>query len=62
MLPKIRMFLWLCSHNSISVKVYLEKRGVVQDEVALFVAMVLGVVQDEVALFVAMVLKLSCMP
>lgn len=33
MLPKIRMFLWLCAHNSIGVKVCLGKRGVVQDEV-----------------------------
>ncbi|KAL0003965.1 hypothetical protein SO802_011526 [Lithocarpus litseifolius] len=33
LLPKIRMFLWLCAHSSIGVKVCLEKRGVVQDEV-----------------------------
>ena len=33
LLPKVRMFLWLCAHNSIGVKVCLGKRGVVQDEV-----------------------------
>ena len=33
LLPKVRMFLWLCARNSIDVKVCLEKRGVVQDEV-----------------------------
>ena len=27
------MFLWLCAHNSIDVKVCLGRRGVVQDEV-----------------------------
>ena len=32
-LPKVRMFLWLCAHNSIGVKVCLVRRGVVQDEV-----------------------------
>ena len=31
--PKIKMFLWLCAHNSIGVKFCLRKRGVVQDEV-----------------------------
>ena len=33
LLPKVRMFLWLCAHNSIGVKVCLGRRGVVQDEV-----------------------------
>ena len=33
LLPKVRLFLWLCAHNSIGVKVCLERRGVVQDEV-----------------------------
>ncbi|XP_023929263.2 uncharacterized protein LOC112040610 [Quercus suber] len=33
LLPKVRLFLWLCAYNSISVKVCLGKRGVVQDEV-----------------------------
>ena len=32
-LPKVRMFLWLCAHKSIGVKVCLGRRGVVQDEV-----------------------------
>ena len=35
MLPKFRMFLWLCAHNSIGVKVCLGRRGMVQDEVGL---------------------------
>ena len=30
-LPRIRTFLWMCAHNSIGVKVCLEKRGVVRD-------------------------------
>ena len=33
LLPKVRLFLWLCAHNSIGVKVCLGRRGVVQDEV-----------------------------
>ena len=33
LLPKVRMFLCLCAHNSISVTVCLGRRGVVQDEV-----------------------------
>ena len=33
LLPKVRMFLRLCAHNSIGVKVCLGKREVVQDEV-----------------------------
>jgi len=33
LLPKIRMFIWLCTHNSIGVKSCLGRRGVVQDEV-----------------------------
>ena len=33
LLPKIKMFLWLCAHNSIGVKYCIGKRGVVQDEV-----------------------------
>ena len=33
LLPKIRMFVWLCTHNSIGVKSCLGRRGVVQDEV-----------------------------
>ena len=36
LLPKIKMFLWLCAHNSIGVKYCLRKRGVVQDEVCPF--------------------------
>ena len=35
LLPKIKLFLWLCAHNSIGVKVCLGRRGVVQDEVCL---------------------------
>ena len=31
-LPRIKTFLWLCTHNSIGVKVCLAKRGVVVDE------------------------------
>ena len=31
MLPRIKTFLWLCTHNSIAVKVYLEKRSVVHE-------------------------------
>ena len=30
-LPRIKTFLWMCAHNSIGVKVCLEKRGVVHD-------------------------------
>ena len=30
-LPRIKTFLWMCAHNSIGVKVCLERRGVVQD-------------------------------
>ena len=30
-LPRIKTFLWLCAHNSIAVKVCLEKRGVVHE-------------------------------
>ena len=30
-LPRIRTFLWKCAHNSIGVKVYLERRGVSHD-------------------------------
>ena len=30
-LPRIKTFLWLCAHNSIAVKVFLEKRGVVHE-------------------------------
>ena len=30
-LPKIKTFLWRCAHNSIGVKVYLERRGITQD-------------------------------
>ena len=29
LLPKVRMFLWLCAYNSIGVKVCLGRRGVV---------------------------------
>ena len=32
-LPRIKTFLWLCAHNSIGVKVCLEKRGVVNDNI-----------------------------
>lgn len=31
MLPRIKTFQWLCAHNSIAVKVCLEKRGVVHE-------------------------------
>ena len=31
MLPRIKTFLWLCTHNSIAVKVCLEKRSVVHE-------------------------------
>ena len=34
--PKIKMFLWLCAHNSIGLKHCLRKRGAVQDEVCPF--------------------------
>ncbi|KAL0003809.1 hypothetical protein SO802_011370 [Lithocarpus litseifolius] len=34
-LPRIKTFLWLCTHNSIGVKVCLAKRGVVVDELCL---------------------------
>ena len=30
-LPRIKTFLWMCAHNSIGVKVCLEKKGVVHD-------------------------------
>ena len=30
-LPRIRNFLWKCAHNSIGVKVCLERRGVSHD-------------------------------
>lgn len=33
LLPKIKMFMLLCAHNSISVKACLERKGVVQDNV-----------------------------
>ena len=33
LLPKIKTFLWMCAHNSIGVKVCLERRGAVHDNV-----------------------------
>ena len=32
-LPRIKTFLWMCAHNSIGVKVYLQRRGIAQETI-----------------------------
>ena len=34
-LPRIKTFLWMCAHNSIGIKVCLERRGVVHENICL---------------------------